>query len=44
VELSVLDAHTYSLMNTFAYMGIYDVQGSPKEGVTQMWLDVLQNN
>jgi hypothetical protein len=25
-------------------MGIYDAQGSPKEGVTQMWLDVLQNN
>jgi hypothetical protein len=44
VELSVLDAHTYSLMNTFAYMGIYDVQGSPKEGVTQMWLDVLQGD
>ncbi len=44
VNLGVLDANTFSLMNGFAYMGIYDAQGSSKGGVTELWLDFLQNN
>jgi hypothetical protein len=43
VNMGVLDADLYSLLNTFAYMGIYDAQGSPKSGVTETWLDFLQN-
>jgi hypothetical protein len=41
--MGVLDADLYSLLNTFAYMGIYDAQGSPKAGVTETWLNFLQN-
>jgi hypothetical protein len=44
LDLGVLDANTYSLMNSFACMGIYDAQGSPKGGVTEMWLDMLQTH
>ena len=42
-NMGVLDANLYSLLNSFAYMGIYDVQGSSKAGVTETWLDFLQN-
>jgi hypothetical protein len=38
---NILDRNQYSLLNTFAYMGIYDEQGLPKAGVTQTWLDAL---
>jgi hypothetical protein len=43
VDLGVLDANVYSLMNSFAYMGIYDDQGASKGGVTTLWLDFLGN-
>ncbi len=42
VRQGVLDAKIYSLFNNFAYMGLYDDQGSPKDGVTQTWLDALR--
>ncbi len=43
VNMGVLDAELYNLLNAFAYMGIYDAQGSPKAGVTETWLNFLQN-
>lgn len=42
VQQGVLNAPTYSLLNNFAYMGLYDAQGSPKAGVTDLWMDALQ--
>lgn len=41
VQDSILDAATFSLLNNFTYMGLYDSQGLPKAGVTQTWLDAL---
>lgn len=41
VHNSIFDAATFSLLNNFAYMGLYDAQGLPKAGVTQTWLDAL---
>jgi hypothetical protein len=38
-NLGVLDANLYSTVNNFAYMGIYDTQGQPKAGTTEIWLD-----
>lgn len=44
VNMGVLDADLYSLLNSFVHMGIYDAQGSPKAGVTETWLDFLKNS
>jgi hypothetical protein len=41
VQMGVLDAPTFSLLNNFAYMGLYDAQGSPKAGVTDTWMNAL---
>lgn len=41
VDVGLLDADIYSLFNNFAYMGIYDAQGLPKDGVTETWLRFL---
>lgn len=37
----ILDADTYSLLNSFAYMGLHDAGGAPKAGVTETWMDAL---
>jgi hypothetical protein len=42
LQTGVLDADTYNLFNNFAYMGIYDPQGSPKSGVTEIWMRFFQ--
>jgi hypothetical protein len=41
-QMGVLDTYVYSLFNNFAYMGIYDAQGAPKPGVTEVWMRFLQ--
>jgi hypothetical protein len=43
VHNGVLDSDTYSLFNSFAYMGLYDLQGAPKTGVTETWMNALLN-
>lgn len=41
VHLGVLDADTYNLLNSFAYMGLYDTLGASKARVTETWMDAL---
>lgn len=41
VNDGILDADTYSLFNSFAYMGLYDTQGAPKAEVTETWMNAL---
>ncbi len=41
VHYGILDAGLYSLFNNFAFMGLYDTQGMPKDGVTETWIDAL---
>ena len=41
VSMGILDAPNYSLLNNFAYMGLYDAQGHPKAGVTDIWMNAL---
>jgi hypothetical protein len=43
VTMGVLDEDAYSVINSFAYMGIYDAQGLPKVDVTQIWMNFLQD-
>lgn len=42
VNTGVLDADFYSLLNNFAYMGIYDAQDLSKADVTEIWMHFLQ--
>ena len=44
VRIGLLDADLFSLFNSFAYMGIYDTQGSSKAGVTEIWTRFLQGS